>query len=177
MSATFVLKTYDLPLTQGSNTIGSLNDIHRSSMTWRSVDIRSIIGTLWDKYTYFNITLVSVLAPPIAFISGNSDLIGVVNLQGLQFVNSSYNTKTKVNDIVAQVGFINYKQNVPSVTANNANSSVMFQKGKPITDLTIYLNKITDGSLMKALLFTNGGGALDAMNPQLNFTFRIEGVK
>ncbi len=179
MSATFFLKTYDLPLVQGTNSIGSLNDTHRSSMTWSSVDIRSILGTMWDKYTYFNITLVSALTSSLAFIPGSSpDTVGIINLQGLQFVHSSYDTKTKVNSLTAQVGYVNFKfTNQGTITSNNANSSVMFQKGKPIVDLTIYLNKMTDGSLMKAFLFTNGGGTLDGMNPQQIFTFRIEGVE
>jgi anaerobic glycerol-3-phosphate dehydrogenase len=178
-SASFYLKTYDLPLLQGTNNVGSLNNAQRSSMTWKNVDIQSIMGNLWDKYKYFSITLVSALASSIVFIpGGSSNILGIINLQGLQFINSSYSTKLKCNIPTVPVGFVNFKNtNQGTFTTNKSNSGVMFQKGNPIVDLTLTLNSVVDGTLLTAFLFTNGGGTLDGMNPQQIFTFRIEGIE
>jgi hypothetical protein len=178
ISATFFLRTCDLPLTIGSNSVGSLNDTHRSSMTWSNVDIQSIMGEMWDKYTYFTIILVSAVASSLLFANQVPDLIGIINMQGLQFINSSYSIKSKCRQPSVPVGYVNFKNTSQgTTTTNKSNASVQFQKGQPILDLTLTLNRAVDGTLMQAFLFTNGGGALDGMNPHQIFTFRIEGVE
>ncbi len=80
-SAMFVLKTYDLPGTPGSNTIGTLNNAQRSSMTWQNVDLKTIMGTMWEKYDYFTITLVSVgVSQESALVTNILDRSAVINL-------------------------------------------------------------------------------------------------
>jgi hypothetical protein len=120
-SALFSLKTYDLPLTPGTNSIGTLNNAQRSSMTWTNVDIKTIVGTMWEKYEYFIITLVSAISAPITAVPTNIfDRTAIINLQGLQFINSSYSIASKSNSPLAQIGTSIYTTiNAGTLTQNN----------------------------------------------------------
>ncbi len=63
-----------------------------------------------------------------------------------------------------------------SFSQNNFLAGVMFQKGKPILDLTITLNIISDGTI---LIATGTNNNVDAVNilPQQFYQFRIDGIE
>ncbi len=176
IAASFVLKTSDLPLTSttGANNVGTMNNTYRSSMTWQNVDIQSILGEMWNKYTYFQILLVSCITSPLTFIH-SPDTIVTANLQGLQFINSSYSTKTKSNSLYTQIGIVTFFANLGSSSQNNDTSFVTFKKGSGLVNLTITLNNTVSEKLATAFLFTNTEGA--AIFPHQNYAFRIEGVE
>ncbi len=173
ISASFTLKTSDLPLTIGSNSIGSLENTYRSSMIWSNVDIESILGEMWEKYTYFRIILVSSLASSTT-ASHSPDTIVVVKLQGLQFVNSGYSIKSKATSSAVQVGIVTFNTNYGSSFQNKDVAFVMFKKGRGVVDLAITLNSTISDKLGTAFLFQNPEG--NVIFPHTCYTFRIEGV-
>ncbi len=175
-SAMFSLKTYDLPLTPGQNTIGTLNNAQRTSMTWQNVDFKTIIGTMWEDYDYFTITLVSVIAGAVSALPTNIfDRVGIINLQGFQFINSNYSIATKTNIPQVQVGTIQISAtNTGSITQNMSVASVMVQKGARNKDLTITLIRVADGTLLQGTGITGTDGA--GIFPHQVYQFRIDGV-
>ncbi len=195
-SATFILRTSDLPtpttipiVGSGPYTAGPYNTwltvtnstgsvlAGRSSMTWNNVDIKTIIGTMWEKYDYFMITLVSTICAPIITLSTTiNDRSAIVNLQGLQFVNSSYSIATKANIPIVQMGTINMSvANTGSLTQNNFMAGVMFQKADRMVNLTITLTHVADATLLNSITVQNTADAV-TINPQQIYQFRIDGV-
>jgi hypothetical protein len=174
--ATFSLKTYDVPLTVGTNAFGSLNNAYRSSMTWSNVDLKTIMGTMWETYDYFTITLVSSISAGVTATPANIfDRSGIINLQGLQFINSSYSISAKANLPLISVGIVSYAMvTVGSLTQNNFLSGAMFVKGKSIVDLSITLTRVTDGTLLLGTGIT-GTDQLGVFPHQI-YQFRIDGV-
>ncbi len=176
IAASFTLKTSDLPLTVGANTTGTLNNTFRSSMTWSNVDIQSILGIMWDKYTYFRIILVSSLASS-ATAAHTPDTIVIVKLEGLQFVNSSYSIKLKANSSAVQVGIVTFNTNNGTSFQSKDVAFVQFKKGRGVVDLTITLNSTISDKLGAAFLFQNTLPTETVVFPHTCYTFRIEGVE
>ncbi len=175
-SAMFSLKTYDLPLTPGQNTIGTLNNAQRTYMTWQNVDFKTIMGTMWEDYEYFTITLVSSISGAVSAVPTNIfDRIGIINLQGLQFINSNYSIATKTNIPQVQVGTSIYTSvNAGTISQNMSVASVMFQRGARYKDLIITLNRVVDGTLLIGTGITGTDGA--GIFPHQIYQFRIDGV-
>ena len=161
--STFVLRTVD----------ATNNNASYSSWTWSSVDLRSILGTLWDNYDYFNIALVSAVSSVVATTptyATNDHKIGMINMSGLRWT-SSYDTGTKTNTNVVSIGFINFTgltTSVPISIQNNTLSYNTFTKGNPVVNITIFYTKILDG--LANVTATN-------VFPQMNFLFRIVPIK
>ncbi len=176
-SAMFVLKTYDLPLTPGSNATGTLNNTFRSSMTWSNIDLKTIMGTMWEQYDYFTITLVTAIAAPFTVLPTlGIDRSATINLGGLQWVNSSYSIATKANIQFVQMGTVNFATvNTGSLSQNNFMSGVMFVKADRMVNLTITLNRATDGTLLNSTTITTAGDGA-GVNPHQTYQFRIDGV-
>ena len=54
-SARLVLKTSDL--TANSTTNNGSCDQYRTSFTWFNINLRMLLGDMYNQYDYFNITL------------------------------------------------------------------------------------------------------------------------
>ncbi len=174
ISASFTLKTSDLPLTPGSNTIGTLNNTYRSSMTWSNLDIQSILGEMWNKFSYFRIVLVSGLTSSLTTVH-TPDTIVTVNLQGLQFVNSAYSVKSKSISNSALIGVLTFVATAGASYQGKDVAFIMFKKERGVVNLTITLNTVHTNNIATALLFQNTEG--NAIFSHQCYTFRIEGVE
>lgn len=84
--ANFTLSTQIL--TAGSTTQFGTMNANRNQFTFTNVDMRRIIGTLWDKYNKFNLVWNSVGLAQVAtgFSSGQRHMF--FQLSGLQFINT-----------------------------------------------------------------------------------------
>ena len=111
-SATFILKTSDLPTNAaGENATGSTNNTSGSSYTWKNIDMRVILGSMYNKYDEFNIGLVSVVSavqPGTYTLTSNNDKLGVLYMSGLRWLYSNYDTGTKSRTNNACIGYINF---------------------------------------------------------------------
>ena len=145
--ATFILRTADL-----AGNVGTVNNIYGSSFTWKSVDIRSILGTLWDDYDYYNIGLVSnasnILGNAGVFVGLADEKMGTIYMSGLNWINANYDIKTRTFKPEAPIGFINFSPvttSLGNVIQYNALNVSSFCKSTPIVDITIsFRDIITD---------------------------------
>lgn len=82
----------DYPL---ANTKGSINQ-YRTSITWNAVNIKNILGTLYDKYELFNLEIRSVGSPipPTLFGVTDNDRTLTLKMSGLDWVFNSYDTNS-----------------------------------------------------------------------------------
>ena len=179
--ATFILRTADLT----DASIGTINNIYSSSFTWKSINIKSIIGTMWEDYDYFNIALVAnasnilVAAPTVLFNGLNDQKLGTIYMSGLNWINASYDTKTKTIKSEAPIGFINFSSSTTTLGSliqyNGLNVS-SFSKSSPVVDITISYRNIINDTI--SICYTNvDTPANNTKFPAQAFMFEIIPIK
>ena len=119
---------------------------NRCTLTWKNVDMRRVLGEMYDKYETFNMYLYqinqSVGFGGSATCAANQQLVDI-RIRGLQFLNNGYNTISRNN--TSSAFLTSYVLNLTS----NANASigtvtpmfnptiVTFGKNSDCVDITI----------------------------------------
>ena len=111
-TATLILNTFDIST---STTPGDFYDVtvdkqygtianNCCNLTWKNINMRRVLGEMYDKYETFNIYLYQIVQssafsslPP----STNNQLLVDVRIKGLQFLNNTYNVKSSNNTNLA----------------------------------------------------------------------------
>jgi hypothetical protein len=168
MNASFILRSSDLPtFATGANSNGSTNNSSASSFTWNNIDMRLILGDLWDKYEYFNICLSStVLSTSALTYASNDNKLGTIYMSGLDWT-SNYDTGKKQRVPYVAIGYLNsgsISTTVGTIQYFNSLFSNSFRKSSPITNLTIFYNKISDNT---------PNVVATGSFPQVAFTFKV----
>lgn len=82
----FTLSTAAL-VTGGTNQNGTMNT-NRTQFTFTNVNLRNIIGTLWDKYDKFNLIILNWGWTPTSTVMNNSQNRMFFVMDGLQMINT-----------------------------------------------------------------------------------------
>ena len=166
--ANFTLTTQILTA-GGTNEYGTMNSFF-SNFTFTNVNMRRIIGTMWDKYNKFNLICLNVgIGSTATSLSGNQRN-QFFQIEGLQFINClSTTSSSSFSQSVAYTPFFRY------VSANTSDSDTF-----SVPDSLISFRKPESENVDLAFqLFTaNQGGAI--LNPQMNqfsLTFAVVGIK
>lgn len=155
--ASLVLKSCDITndpnfnfnYTDFSGERGRINK-SLSSITWNNINLRQVLGDMYDEYEEFNLVLKQV-----ASNQSNSKFEGLpfnsrgvyIRLSGLPFINSTYDVVTRNNRPGAILGAFN----IPVagwVTQLFSDMAVTFGKSQFLCDLTIDLCEIADDDLV-----------------------------
>ena len=155
-NAGLVLRTYDIQtfedqadynaaLLNADNEIGTIQS-NGMYLVFKNINIRMVLGTLWDKYEMFNICLRTIVSAHNTNNAVNGASCSIW-MTGLNWVNQSYSVRTKTMVNECCIGGNNY-------IASNANggvnhfpaNSAMFRKGKEVTDLVIELKNSVGGN-------------------------------
>lgn len=168
-SASLVLRTSDLPQ-NATNNNGSSNSLY-TDMTWSNIDLRMLLGAMYDKYDKF--ALVPVAFQSVVgnafFGSTNEDRVVSINISGLPFTNNTYNVSTKTNQISSTIYVTRFNNN-GSITASTGGSVLTFTKNQELVNLNIFYQRTS----------LNGNGnyniASPAAYPHMIFTFNIYGI-
>jgi type IV secretory pathway VirB6-like protein len=91
--AKLVLSTYGF-VANSTNSIGYM-DTYAQSFTWNNINLRTLLGDMWDKYELFNLSLVEMAAGVSVFNFVNDNLNVAINISGLSFSNCNYDTNQK----------------------------------------------------------------------------------
>ena len=168
-SIRLVLKTSDL--TANSTTAIGQCDQYRQSFTWFNINLRNLLGDLYNQYDYFNLSLISVSASVCnAGAGGGSadDRLLYIKLGGLPFVGQNYNQRTGNNGGLVTIGTFQ----IPStaITANqfynNSANVCTFNTDQDLCNLSISFFRVLDDTKT----------TLTASNPQFAFIFTIIGI-
>lgn len=167
-----VLKTYALTTTEtqygicnGSNTI----------LQFKNLNLRSIMGSMYDKYDTFNLVLNSVMicntTTAMSANYGNNDqenFTTLLTITGLPFINQTYNCCTQTNTSTAFLCPLLFSVAAKSPTITNFYSSVglMFGKSQDIANITLSLIRSSD---TKPVVSTNAF-------PEQSYFFSIYGI-
>jgi len=162
--ACLVLKTNVLPTNGTTNAYGTGNST-LSSFTWTNINLRILLGDMFDKYDRFILLLQNISNALVGSIASGDDRSILINMSGLSFVNSTYNQKLQSNSgalIVCPYIFV--LSNVQSQIYNNFAVST-FIKQNDIVNISINYTRIKDDA------------APTTTYPHVNFIFNIVGIE
>jgi len=174
--ASLVLRTSDLPTPGNSNSQGVVN-ADRTRMTWKNINMRDLLGDMYDQHDRFNLKLNSVCLGNVAsdaegdfiypFGDSQQDRIVTIEMEGLPFANNTYDTTQGANKSNAVLGVYEFDNNQPYI--NYDNSVVTFSKGSNMCDLTISYKTVYDNQPPSTL----PGNTY----PRMIFLFSIYGIE
>jgi hypothetical protein len=185
-SATLVLRTGEL--VAGSTTAFGTCNTNITNFTWSNLNLRTILGDLYDKYDLFNICLSNITqatgggantlaAAPFGTTTNgiNDDVVVEVMMSGLPFINQTYSTTDGCNTNVAVL--TNYIFSVAStntVNYNNGTHCLTFSKQQDQVNLNIYYQRIFPVQVNGVYTYNP-----QTVNPFPNviFKFKIYGIE
>jgi hypothetical protein len=162
--ASFVLRTSD-----------AVSNAVLTSHTWKNINLRTLMGNdMYDKYDLFMLKpLLQATAANQPSAWGNSldDRNTVLNIQGLPFINNTYNVSTLTptsstifNTLLTRLGGV--------ATTTNGGSILTFGKYQELVDLTIFYSRFTKNPAGNYQTQATDGFPF----PHFVFSFEIYGI-
>ena len=161
-TARLVLKSSDIQ----SGTDGTFNTNY-SQYTFNNINLRTVLGDMYDKYDTFNLRLTGVNGSSSTYGIGAIDRLHIINITGLTWINCSYNTSLKCNTNICQIGSF--------VGTSGASFNVNFE-----SSLIATFSKIDNTDIEISLFKMDGTPPsmnVNTLLPRLQFFFTITGVK
>ena len=112
-------------------------DNNRCTLTWKNINMRRVLGGMYDKYESFNLYLYQIsltattTAPPT---TAQYSLVDV-NISGLPFINNTYNVSSQNNTNKAYL--TSYLLTTGTVTPMYNPSIIQFAKNAENVNITI----------------------------------------
>jgi hypothetical protein len=159
-TATLCLSTYD------GNCIS--NTAWHTNWTWKGINLRLLLGNMYNQYDYFNLVLcsISTLSASIDLGANDGDLNLIAKISGLPFMNQGYNTSTGMNTNKTTLIPLNFKKGYPLIINDCYNSILTFNKQQEVVDLNIFYERYDYFDIFS-----------EAYYPDAVFLFKIVGVK
>lgn len=155
----------------------SVSNASKTSFTWNNIDLRLLLGDMYNKYDRFNLCL-NTIASGISgdagaghiFFNQDIDAQVLVRVSGLSWVNNTYTiSATGANNtgyaILASYKFLNDTQQVEYFYGSNMAS---FGKNQDLANITIDYIRMSD---LAQPVNTEGHPF-----PAMNFIFDIYGI-
>lgn len=140
-------------------SVGSI-DTWRTTITFKNLDMRAILGDMYNKYEYFNISLPIVFSNGSTFGTGNVDKLIRYNITGLPWTNNTYDVQTQGLTNSCVMGFSKLSTSISLIQYNYANIGT-FRRCENI-NLTISITRYTGDACATTALF-----------PRSDFYFKI----
>jgi hypothetical protein len=171
--AKIVLRSVDLPagnntLTAVYNTAGwCLNG--RTTCGWSNINMRDVLGEMYDQYDLFNIILVDNASSYGNNLMGAStdDRFVKVYMSGLPWRNQGYSSALKCSTNSCLVGNINFVYGASSINRSSIPNVSTFSKQDGTTDIVITLLRQLD----------NAQPTYGDRDFNFSYTFNIYGVE
>lgn len=137
-----------LILSTGSTTNPPTINAQRTFATFNNIDLKNVMGEMWDKYDTFCVKVVSWYnARQTVALTGSQNGVINYNMRGLEWINVIYETtNSSVNtQWVPIVGGYVISGSFSTQNITNTGQSFNFKKGNRLVNLDIALN--INGSL------------------------------
>lgn len=184
-SSSLILRTIDIQMYDNGNYNASLGYVNNEFgsiqsrgqyFSWNNINLKAVLGTMWDKYDMFNLCLKTIIRNP-ASSANNSQFCSTIWCAGLNFINSTYDIRTKTLTQEACIGGANFVSTATNGDVfHQTGNTTMFKKGNDIVNLTIQL-KNSDATFSVGA--TNNGRNEISINTggHMELIFDIYGVK
>ena len=157
-NATLLLKTsYGCTLSQNN-----------AVLVWYNVNLRTLLGDMYDKFDLFNLQLNSIAqCVPTATLGASDDIRNVtINISGLPFINQTYSVSKATNTSESILTTYKFNNTTGVVQIYNNNSILTFGKSQEQANIQINYKQVVDGNISVP---TNAF-------PNMAFQFSIYGV-
>jgi hypothetical protein len=168
-SATLILRSNDL--TPGTTNAVGTADTFLLNMTWNNINLRTLLGSMYEKYDRFVLVPTQIQSANGAGAFGGTadDRNCLIFVSGMPFSNNTYNVSTLTNQNYAFVNFIRFVTSGTAVQQSNGNI-LLFTKNQELVNLNIFYQRINK----------NANGNYDVVTtiafPHMLFAFNIFGV-
>lgn len=142
-NASLVLKTGDLPF-NSTSAIGS-TDANNLAFVWSNINMRTLLGTMYDKYDTFNLCLSSITTglASATIGTGTNDRVVVINVGGLPFINNTYDTGLKHNVTTAVLGTFTFVPNQSVSQFFYSSNVATFGKNQDVCNISISYTRVS----------------------------------
>jgi hypothetical protein len=150
----------------------SLTDQFLTNFTWTNINLRTVLGPMYDKYDLFNIYLTNIMTVNTTNNYGSSvwDLSVSIFMSGLPFVNQTYNCAELCNGSSAVITNFIFNQTADQIINYNTLFGSTFGKSNTVVNINIFYQR----ALAAGGTYTiNAGGEI---YPAMAFTFIIYGI-
>jgi len=163
LNASLILKTSDLTTASDysfgssySSSKGSCN-AKLSSITWNNINLRTILGDMYDKFDCFNLCLNTISTAQANAIDPTLDCRNViVKLYGLPWKNQTYNVSTGANSNGTVITTFNFVGNGSTTQYYYSNNIATFTKNQDLVNITVEYSRILDGVIPNSnLIYPN----------------------
>ena len=138
----------------------------KTNFIFRNVNLKNVMGEMWDKYEKFAIRPVGVRYNGAVQNSGSQAYVIQNNLRGLDWINC-YDEKYGTGQVYMPVASCTGANGAVSLIPTNSNYCFNFRKGSPIVNLEIQItNQGTNGG-------TGTPTGITGM-PDQNYLFQIQ---
>jgi hypothetical protein len=145
--ASLVLRSSDLGTAGTSSQYGS-SDVKRLTQTWNNINLRTLLGDMYDKYDLFNICLNTITTAQAAAIGSSTDDRNViVKLSGLPFINQTYSVLQGCNTSVCPISSFLFAMNASATQLFYSNNCYTFGKSQQSCNITIQYGRVIDDAL------------------------------
>jgi len=116
-----------------------------NDFTWNNINLRLLMGDMYDRYDKFNLVLSSFAMSNIGGTVGSNlaDLALTIEISGLPFINQTYDPRTNNNTNWSTVNFFRVERN-NSVIQQFNNAFLTFGKSQDMCNINIRYTRITD---------------------------------
>jgi hypothetical protein len=174
--ATLILRTGDL-IRNAVNQYGSC-DQYSTNFIWNNINLRTLLGSMYDKYDLFNICLTNVTQAngQANFGVSDDDIIVQIYLKGLPFIHQTYSVTDCCNNdgIGTVIGIYPFSYGGYSSVNYNHFHCATFSKNQEQCNINIYYQKI-----YPALVNGVATYSINTANPfpEVLFKFKIYGIE
>lgn len=171
--STLFLKSSDLSTTENANGLASVGN---SVLRWNNINLRALLGDMYDEYETFNLSLTSIVSAktPSALGAsfGNNDINNLnltLYIEGLPFINNTYQVNRGGNTARCALGTYAYGTTAGSIfyRVYNQSGTATFGKSQELCNITLTFKRVSDDGTPETT---------DAF-PNTNFTFCINGIR
>ena len=169
--ATLVLRSGDIPAAPTAPNSNGFSDQYLTNMTWTNINLRTLLGAMYDKYDKFALVPVSFQTNVASnFGSTNDDRCIAINISGLPFTNNNYNSLTKTNHSHSVIYVTRF------ISANSSNSiaqgnTLTFTKNQELVNINIFYERMSPSGGTYNINYSA------TAFPHIIFTFNIYGVE
>ena len=140
--ASLVLKTSDLA-DNATNQYGTINQ-YKTAYTWNNINLRTVLGDLYDKFDTFNLCLNTVVSSTgdANLGAATDDRTVIIKMSGLPFINQTYSVKQGCNTNVCALCSFTFFRSSTATQYFNSSNCYTFGKSANMVNLTIQYGTI-----------------------------------
>jgi hypothetical protein len=146
-----VLETANLVL-RGQNA--NITETNNQGFTWNNIDLREVLGDMYDRYTLFKLTFVQLEFNTLGSFTTQDEGLLFLNMTGLEWEGASYDYASQSNVLSARVAILFFADGSQTAQPPYTSCGLTFRKDKPICNIRLNFTKTTDGVSLSNKSFT-----------------------